>query len=166
MSPPDAGSVACPMCSAENFRGTRGASSAASRSGATEFVPPKPSGRAGGEPGPTFQITSIMLLIALIAVFLGVYHEAPGLAVVLAVPGTIALVRTLTVAGGRSGSSSWFDHVAVFLATFAAVVTVAIAAVVSFFATCLAIVATASGGDNIGAGLILGGIAGVGASSV
>ncbi|MEJ7637324.1 MAG: hypothetical protein WKF75_04860 [Singulisphaera sp.] len=153
--------VVCPMCSAENRRGTeRCFLCGQSLSGATEFVP-KPSTEPTAGRRPTFGISSVMLMIALIAVFMGVFHEAPGLALVLAVPGTIALVRTLAVAGHRPGPPSWFDHVAVFLATFAAVVTVAIAAGASFFATCLAIVATSSGGDSFGAGLIFGGIVGV-----
>ncbi len=162
MSPPDVGPVVCPMCSAENLRGAaRCFLCGQSLSGATELAPPKPPGGPAAMPGATPRITSIMLLIALVAVFLGVFREAPGLALVLAIPGTIALTRTLAVAGGRPGPRSWFDHVVVFLATFAAVIIVAIAAVVSFFATCLAIVTTASGGDSLGAGLILGGIAGV-----
>jgi hypothetical protein len=165
MSPLDAGSVVCPMCGAENSRGAaRCFLCGQSLAGATEFVPAKPSTEP--EPGrrPTFQITSIMLLIALIAVFVGVFHEAPGLALMLAVPGSIALLRTFAASGDRPGPRSWFDHVAVFFGTFAAVVTVAIAAGVSFFATCLAIVSTSPGpygGSNLVPGLIFGVIIGL-----
>jgi multisubunit Na+/H+ antiporter MnhB subunit len=159
MSPIGAGSVVCPMCAAENGRGAaRCFLCGQSLSGATESVPAKPSNEPEAERRPTFQITSMMLLIALIAVFLGVFHEAPGLALLLAVPGTIALLRTFAVAGHRPGPPSWFDHVAVFFATFMAVVTTALAAGVSFFVTCLAI---GSGANNLGVGLILGGIVGV-----
>jgi hypothetical protein len=150
-----AGSVVCPMCTAENRRGTaRCFLCGQSLSGATEFVPSKPS--AGRQT--TFRITSIMLLIALIAVVLGVFREAPGLAIPLAVAGTIALMRTIVFAAGRPGPPSVFDHMAVFLGTFVAVVVVAIAAVVSFFMTCLAV---ASGSKDLGAGLMIGGIVGV-----
>jgi multisubunit Na+/H+ antiporter MnhB subunit len=165
MSPFDSGSVICPMCSAENSRGAaRCFLCGQSLSGVTEVVPPKLTTEPEAGRRATFQITSMMLLIALIAVFLGVFHEAPGVAMVLAVPGTIALIRTLAAAGHRPGPPSWFDHVAVFAGTFMAVVTVAVAAGVSFFATCLAIVATNPGpygGDNIFVGLIVGGIVGL-----
>jgi hypothetical protein len=163
--PLDAGSVVCPMCAAENSRGAaRCFLCGQSLAGVTEFVPPKTSTRQAEGRRSTFQITSIMLLIALIAVFLGVFHEAPGVAMVLAVPGTIALIRTFAVSGDRRGPPSWFDHVAVFAGTFMAVVTVAVAAGVSFFATCLVIVSSNPGpygGDNMGAGLIVGGMVGL-----
>jgi hypothetical protein len=160
MKPLDAGSIVCPMCSAENSLGAaRCFLCGQSLSGATEFVPSKPSSGPTAGRRPTFQITSIMLLIALIAVFLGVFHEAPGLAMLLVVPGTIALLRTLVVSGDRPGPHSWFDHVAVFLGTFAAVITVAVAAGVSFFVSCLAF---GTGANNFGVGLVGGGIVGVG----
>lgn len=165
MSPTDAGSVLCPICSAENHRGaSRCFLCGQSLVGASEFVPPKPSAEPEAMRRPTFRLNSLMLLIALIAVFLGVAHEAPGLAVVLAVPGTIALIRTLTASGRRPGPPSWFDHVAVFLGTFAAVIAVAFAAGISFFITCLAIVSTGNGnygGDMFGAGLIAGAVVGI-----
>jgi hypothetical protein len=162
MSPFDAGYVVCPTCSAENSRGpARCFLCGQSLAGATEVVPPKPSTEPAAGQRPRFRINSMMLMIALIAVFLGVFHEAPGLALALAVPGSIALVRTLVVAGHRPGPPSWFDHVAVFLGTFAAVVTVAVAAGISFFATCLAIVMTYKGQLPSNLGLIVGGIVGI-----
>ena len=163
MSPLDSGSVVCPMCSAENRGGTaRCFLCGQSLSGATEFVPPKPAAEPAAGWRPTFQINSMMLMIALIAVFLGLFHEAPGIALAMAIPGTIALIRTFAVAGRRPGPPSWDEHVAVFLGTFAAVVTVAIAAGVLFFATCLAIVTTGPGTyGSLGDALFGGGIAGV-----
>ncbi len=158
-------SVLCPICSAENAEGSaRCFLCGQSLVGAEVSLAKKP-GIAAPEPHrPSFHLNSLMLVIALIAVFLGVAHEAPGLAMLLAVPGTIALIRTFTVAGRWPDRPSWYDHVAVFLGTFAAVVTVAIAAVISFFVTCLAIVATGTGpygGNNFGVGLVVGGIVGV-----
>ena len=76
-----------------------------------------------------------MLVIALIAVSLGVWREAPGLIVVFAVPAVIALVRTVLVSDDRD---STFRHLSVFMVTFAVVIGVAVAGWVAFCATCLA----------------------------
>jgi hypothetical protein len=160
MSPLETGSVVCPMCKAEN---TRGASQCFlcdhSLSGATELVPPKPSAGPTAEWQPMSRTTAIMLLIVLMAICAGVFQVAPGIAVPVAVIGTIALIGTLAGAGDRrTRRPSVFDHVAVFLGALVAIVLVAIAAVAAFFVTCLVVV---SGTNDGSAGLMIGGIAAV-----
>ncbi len=156
--------VICPICSAEN---TGGASSCVlcgqSLVGAEAAPAKKPGGVvAPADHRPTFRLNSMMLVIAAIAIFLGVWHESPVLAFWLAIPALIALFRTVAVS---AGGGSWFNHVLVYLVTFISVIGVAILGFAAFFATCTAIVATGKGpfgGNTLLGGLVLGGIVGLG----
>jgi hypothetical protein len=82
------------------------------------------------EPSPppptTFRLGALMVAIALIAVFLGVAREAPGLAILLAVVATPALLVTLGKSWQRRAEGfpmSATEKAGTFL--FAAVITVA-----------------------------------------
>jgi hypothetical protein len=92
--------------------------------------------------GRGFHLDSMLLIIALIAVCMGVIHEAPGLGIPLAVISFIALARTVThTTGNRAGRpASVCDKVAVFFATVGIVLIVLICVFIALFATCLAII--------------------------
>ncbi len=103
---------------------------------------------------PSFQIGSLMLLIALIAVLLAVWRFAPGLGVFLLIPTGVGLARTLIEAqraGDRRMTLFW--HVGVFLAAFSITIAIFFASGVAFFLTCLGIASTGHGpygGNMIG----------------
>ena len=52
----------------------------------------------------TFSVNTIMLVIAGIVIFLGVWHESPVLAFWLAIPAVIAFVRTIA---GSNSARAW-----------------------------------------------------------
>lgn len=109
----------------------------------------------------TFHLNTVMLVIAGIAILLGIWHESPVLAYWLAIPAIIAFVRTIA---GSKERDSWINHVVVYTITFVKVIGVAFLGFVAFFATCTAITVTGSGpygGNNFGAGLVIGGIVGL-----
>lgn len=156
--------VLCPICRAENRPETAycflcgqalaGAEVAAARKPCGIVAPVAPHWAR-------FRLNSLMLLIALIAVSLGIWNEAPQFIVLFVVPAVIALVRTVMVSDGRD---SGFKRIGIFMVTFAALVGVAVAGFVAFCATCLAIMSTGEGEFGVsrqGPGLIVGGIAGV-----
>lgn len=155
--------IVCPICRTENRRDATSCFLCSQSLAGAEVIATETPFRAvaPGAHRPTFRLSTIMLVVALIAVSLGVWLEAPGLIVVFAVPAVIALIRTVVVSGGRD---SGFKHVGVFLVTFLLVIGVAIAGWVAFCATCLAIMSTGKeelGFDRQVPGLIVGGIAGV-----
>ena len=87
----------------------------------------------------TFTISSLMLIIALIAVCLGVTREAPGLGIALGVVSTPALVRTVFAARRREITGrpmSTGEKVVAFLGSIGVVVTVCAASGAAFAAIC------------------------------
>ena len=82
----------------------------------------------------TFGLSSLMLVIALIAVFLGVLREAPGLAIGLAVVSTPVLIRAARGTKRREAQRRPMT----FLASLGVVLTAGVGDVVAFFVTCLA----------------------------
>jgi hypothetical protein len=91
----------------------------------------KPQPRQGlGPPPPSssaLRLSSLMVTIALIAVFLGVAREAPGLAILLAIVATPALLVTFSTAWRRRAAGfpmSTTEKTGTFLLT--AVITVAV----------------------------------------
>ena len=110
------------------------------------------SARAAVDAGhPPFRLTSGILLVALIGVLWGVMQIAPGLAVALAIPATIAMLWTSGGSGDRGSSpfdhrglgasgfrsSLWFDDMPVVVWTFLALMVMVIVAIGAFFVTCL-----------------------------
>jgi hypothetical protein len=90
----------------------------------------------------TFGLSSLMLVIALVAVCLGVYREVPGLGILLAILVTPALVRTSVVATRRKAGGRPMpplDKVGVFAGTLAAVVVIGVSAIAAFAITCFPI---------------------------
>jgi hypothetical protein len=87
----------------------------------------------------TFGLSSLMLVITLAAVFMGLVAIAPGLAVLLAIVSTPALIRTFVVSARRKSAGERLTPSQKF-ATFMGAVGVAILAYVTamgaFFVTC------------------------------
>lgn len=155
--------LACPICRAENAHEAAICFLCGQSLVGAEVAAAKKPGEAVSPEAhrPTFHLNSMMLVIAAIAIFLGVWHEAPVLAFYLAIPAVIALIRTVAVSGE---GDSWFNHVAVYMVTFVSVIGVAILGFVAFFATCSAIVSTGfgpQGGYYLAPGLFIGGIVGL-----
>jgi hypothetical protein len=101
----------------------------------------------------TFSLSAIILVIALIAVWLGVLRESRGLGVALAVLAAPALGRTLTAvdtAAARGQSMTATQKVLRFMLSWATVVAVAGVIVVAFAiagaAICLMAIGVAAGG--------------------
>ncbi len=89
----------------------------------------------------TFGLSSLMLVIALVAVCLGVMREAPGLGIALAIAATPALIRTTGIVSRKKSRGrvlSTPEKLGVFLSSFGVIVTVGAAAGAAFFATCWA----------------------------
>jgi multisubunit Na+/H+ antiporter MnhB subunit len=117
----------------------------------------------------TFALSTLFLIITLIAVCLGVIGLAPGLGLPLIVVVTLALVRTRAVSkrqAGPAGLSSG-DKVGAFLGSAGIVVLVLVAAGIAFEAACWASCGSIYlvGGEKAGgAAIIVGLIAGVAAA--
>ena len=138
---------------------------AQSRATALGQVPPLEgqTGRAV-ELRPTFKLSSLMLLVTLLAVCFGAFRIAPGLAIALLIIVTPAMVRTF-VSGARRKQRgeqlSIGDKVLSFAGSLSIMLLIAVAAGISFFATCwiacFGVAAIGSeGGSAIAAGLIVG----------
>jgi hypothetical protein len=101
--------------------------------------------------GPTFRISTLLLVIAAIAVCLGVIHEAPGLGIPLGVLSFAALGRTVVVANRglqRGHALSLPDKIAVFLATVGIGVVIMICIVIAVVAALFALCMFAGGGST------------------
>lgn len=99
------------------------------------LVPPVPMQR-------TFTLSSLFLVMTLIAVCLGVAVQLPGLGIPLAILCTPALIRTMLIrarrrAKGRSMTAG--EKVLVFLGSLAVVTTIAVAAGGAFVAVCFSL---------------------------
>lgn len=146
MDPPGAEWVRCPNCGADNRPGPgccflclHAISPEAERVLPSPERPQPPVTFAAGR---TFSLASLLLMIALMAICLGVGHEVPGLGIALAIVSAPALIRTTVLASrsrGRGRPMSASAKVWMFLASLAAVVVVFLSAVVAFFATCFPI---------------------------
>jgi hypothetical protein len=89
----------------------------------------------------TFTLSSLMLVIALIAACLGVIREAPGVGIGLAIVITPALVRAGITAKRREAAGrpiSAGEKIGAFCGSVGVVSTIGIAAAVTFYATCWA----------------------------
>lgn len=148
--------VLCPICAAENL-GSAAKCFLCGQSlvGAVAVAAKKP-GEVSKALRPRFRLNSIMLLIALIAVGLGLARSAPGLAVLFAIPAVVGLIRTVVVSGDRD---TWDRHLAVFALAFGAVFLAMIAGCVAFLATCTMIASVTSSAGL--PALVLGGLAGL-----
>lgn len=134
----------CPHCGAEN--GAEAALCGACHQSLVLVIGPEVLSRPPG-PRPSFRLGSLMLLIALVAVFLGLVREEPtlGLLFLIVVP---AFVHTLHTAALRRSSGvpmSLLEKLGLFFgssaATFATLWLVGIASSIVFFGTYLVSVA-------------------------
>jgi hypothetical protein len=106
----------------------------------TEFdeLPPPPAGL--GESGRfVIHLSSVMLVIALVAISLGVLREAPGLGILLIVLMVPALVRTLAGAARRQAKGSAMtlaEKLITFFVSLVIVVFIGLAASIAFLCTC------------------------------
>ena len=99
--------VRCPHCDAENPPGERTcwlcreaiASACGDEVSSKDFVRPS-SGRADTNTW-TFHLSSLMIVIAIIAIFLGLLREVPGLSILLVIVATPAVVRTCVATSRR-----------------------------------------------------------------
>jgi hypothetical protein len=121
----------------------------------------------------SFQISSLLMVIAVIAVCLGVARANVVLGIVLAVVVVPALVYTMIVTERHKASGrpiAVLDKAATFVNAIAGVVIIEFSALVAFYMTCVPVsFATASVGVGVNAGLIVGlvtgGLAGIGVAA-
>ena len=89
----------------------------------------------------SFSLTSLMLVMTLVAVCLGLFVVAPGLGVLLSIAAVPALARTavLIKRGARSGQATTAsDKMWLFAASMGGVIVAGVAASVAFFGACVA----------------------------
>jgi hypothetical protein len=111
-------------------------------------------------------ISSVMLVIAMVAVCLGVLHEAPGLGILLIVLMVPALVRTLVGAARRKAkghSMTPAEKLFTFFGSLGIVIVIGLAASIAFVTTCFPIGFLTFDMTN-GAGVVLATIAGLAAA--
>jgi hypothetical protein len=136
---------------------------------APESVNPYAVPAGGYSPAVTFRISSLLLVIAVIAVCLGVAHENVVLGIILAVVVVPALVYTVIVVEKRKVAGipmAALDKSVVFLVAIGGVLIIEFSAVVAFCMTCIPIGSVsfdANSGVGVIIGLIVGGIAGIAA---
>jgi len=90
----------------------------------------------------TSRISSLLMVIAVIAVCLGVAHENLVLGIIQAIAVAPALVYTVIVAAqstARGRPMAVFKKVSTFLAALVGVVVIAVSAFIAFFVTCLSV---------------------------
>ena len=117
----------------------------------------------------TFRISSLLLLIAVIAVCLGVFHEQPVLGIILAVAVTPAMAYTMIVAAkseARGRPLATIDKISTFLAAIVGVVIIAFSALVAFVSTCFpaGFIGMNVGGAGIIFAVVIGATAGIAAA--
>jgi hypothetical protein len=130
-------------------------------------VPPPPAGREALERR-TIHLNTIMLVIALIAVCLGVLHESQGLGILLIVVAAPALLRTFMGAArqkARGTPMGWDQKLVTFAASVGIVSAIGLSASIAFVAVCfpVGLLSAAAGGwagvvVAVLAGLVTGGI--------
>ena len=122
-------------------------------------------------PALAFRISSLLMVIAVIAVCMGVAHENVFFGILLAVAVAPALGYTFIVAARRKAKErpmAVFEKVSTFLAAIVGVVMIAVSAVVSFFVTCIPVgYATVGAAEDSGLiiALVIGGTAAVAAAA-
>ena len=188
MGSPDGTRMVCPQCLSTNCAGDitcalcghaldtamptmeTGALKSPTPSISPESVNPYAPPAGGYSPAVTFRISSLLMLIAVIAVCLGVAHENVVLGIILAVVVVPALVYTFIVVEKRSARGTpmaALDKAVTFLVAIGGVVIIEFSAVVAFCMTCIPI-GSVSFGANSAVGLIIaltvGGIAGIAAA--
>jgi hypothetical protein len=159
MAQPDGIWFACPHCGAANYPSAEvcflcrqridparaeqtGEAKPTPSSEINPYAPPAAAGAA-------FQLNSLLLVIALIAVCMGVIHEAPGLGVPLAILSFIALGRTVLLSTTRRdprAPSSIGDKLAVFFATIGVAILVFVCVGIALFAALWAMCAVGNAG--------------------
>ncbi len=150
----------CGACGAENAspRGACWLCGVALRETAGEgenfYAPPRPTAE---DLAPSFSLSTLLLVMTLIALCLGVGAIAPGIAVVLVILSVPALVRTSGILHRRqrAGQPPTLEtKLRLFLASFGIVTAIGAASAIGFFAVCLGggfgVMAL---GDTAGAGL-------------
>jgi hypothetical protein len=120
--------------------------------------------------GRTVQLSTLMLLIALIAVCLGVLHEEPGLGILLIILLIFLVIPALarTIAGTRrrqalGRSMSWDEKMLAFFGSLGIVAVIGLAATIAFAATCTPTAIVAASAMDV-YGLIPAGLVGLTAS--
>jgi hypothetical protein len=129
----------CPHCQAENPTGA-----------ARCWICQQPLEAAGPEhaaapaanpatPKRTFHLNSLMLVIALVAVFLGVWRAAWGLAILFALVALPASLRTWGILAERRALNQPLrieEKIFAFLGSLGVVLAIGLAACIAFYATC------------------------------
>jgi hypothetical protein len=168
------GDVTCFLCGhgLENavldieIEATKSRTSSSSPESIDPFAPPT----SESSPNVTFRISSLLLVIAVIAVCLAVAHENPILGILLAVVVVPALVYSFVVVEKRSARGSPVairDKAVIFVVAIGDVLIIKLSGLIAFCITSYAIVSApvASGGaPGLIPAIILGGIAGVAAA--
>jgi hypothetical protein len=170
MAPPDGIWFACPECGASNRPGHTacflcGHGLDTAQPATTTGVPESPASPTWPElvtpyeapttiviPALKFRISSLLLVIAVIAVCLGVLHENWGMGILLAIAVTPALLYTIIVAAktkARGRPMAVFKKVGTFLGAIVGVVVIAGSAVIAFFVTCIPAVAASRDTNNV-----------------
>jgi len=158
MAPPDPIGLDCPECGAANWAGettcflcghgldtarpeTRtGAPKSPALPTSPELVNPYAPPTTFVSPALTFRISSLLMVIAVIAVCLGVARENLFLGIFLAVVVAPALMYTV-IAAARSRASGMpravFEKVSTFFAALVGVVVIEVSALIAFCMTCV-----------------------------
>lgn len=158
--------VVCPHCQTENLPG-RGECFRCGKSLPLTTGPEdpwKPPASADELPPGGFHIGALMLVIALIAVCLGMTVEAPGLGVVLVLISIPATIRTAVADRRRRRQGrpmTWREYLVVLAASAGVVTAIGVGSVIAFMATCLP-VGFLSVGALGGGGIILAFVVGLG----
>lgn len=118
----------------------------------------------------TFTLGSLMLVIALIAVCLGVLVEFPGLGILLALAASFALVRTLAEVSRSKALGRPFDRKAkiiLFLGSLGVVTLIGLGSVIAFVVTCFPLGFASFSANStvglfiaVGAGIVAAGVSG------
>jgi hypothetical protein len=111
-----------------------------------------------------------MLVIALVAICAGVWHELPGLGIVLAVAATPALLYTSIMAfkgAARGRPMDTIEKVGSFIGALAGVVVISLSALIAFGMTCfpVGLVAASAGPPGFIVAFAVGGVAGLAAAA-
>ena len=137
-----------------------GASSWSLRPRECESVNPYAATANGISSAITFRISSLLMIIAVIAVCLGVARESPALGLDLAIVVVPALVYTIVAAARRKARSSRMaalDQVRTFFIAIAVVIFIEISALIAAFWTCLLVVYVTR---SFGFAFVIGGMVG------
>jgi hypothetical protein len=117
----------------------------------------------------TFSLTSLFLVMTLVAVGAGVFAAAPGLGILFAIVATPALIRTVVISAkqkSRGRAASPGQKVAAFLGSIGVVLLVLLSIGVALLTACLTACAgfllDPKDGRLMTVGIVVGGVAGLG----